>query len=57
MRTDQTFVLLLVILLPLTGCIDVSDNADAQEKGLHLKPRIIIISISKVSNKTLFWDC
>ena len=32
MRNDQIFVLLLVIFLPLTGCIDVSDNADAQEE-------------------------
>ena len=32
MRNDQIFVLLLVILLPLTGCIDVTDNANAQEE-------------------------
>ena len=31
MKTDKLFVLMLVILLPLTGCIDVSDNADAQD--------------------------
>jgi hypothetical protein len=32
MKTDKVFILMLVILLPLTGCIDVSDNADAQEE-------------------------
>ena len=31
MKTDKVFILLLVILLPLTGCLDVSDNADAQD--------------------------
>ena len=31
MKPDKVFILLLVILLPLTGCIDVSDNADAQD--------------------------
>jgi hypothetical protein len=31
MKTDRVFVLLLVILLPMTGCIDVSDNAGAED--------------------------
>jgi hypothetical protein len=31
MKTDKLFILMLVILLPLTGCIDVSDNANADE--------------------------
>ena len=31
MKTDKLFVVLLVILLPLTGCIDASDNAEADE--------------------------
>ena len=31
MKADKVFILMLVILLPLTGCIDVSDNADAQQ--------------------------
>lgn len=31
MKTDKLFVLLLVMLLPLTGCIDVSDNANADD--------------------------
>ena len=31
MRKDQIFVLILIVLLPLTGCIDVSDNAEASE--------------------------
>lgn len=31
MKTDKLFILMLVILLPLTGCIDVSDNANADD--------------------------
>ena len=31
MKPDKVFILMLVILLPLTGCIDVSENADAQD--------------------------
>lgn len=31
MKPDKVFVLMLVILLPLTGCIDVSDNAGAED--------------------------
>ena len=31
MKTDKLFVLLLVILLPLTGCIDMTDNAESQD--------------------------
>jgi len=30
MRTDQAFVLLLILLLPLTGCIDTIGEVDAQ---------------------------
>ena len=47
MRNDQVFVLILIVLLPLTGCIDVADNAEASEdspeyatseiKTLHLE--------------------
>lgn len=33
MKPDKVFILMLVILLPLTGCIDVSDNADAQDSS------------------------
>jgi len=33
MKPDKVFILLLVIMLPLTGCIDVSDNADAQDSS------------------------
>ena len=32
MTTDKVFILLLVILLPITGCIDMTDNAEAQEE-------------------------
>ena len=31
MATDRLFVLLLVILLPLTGCLDTADTAEAQD--------------------------
>ena len=31
MTTDKLFILLLVILLPLTGCLDIADNAEAEE--------------------------
>ena len=31
MTTDKMFVLLLVMLLPLTGCLDISDNAEAED--------------------------
>lgn len=30
MTTDKVFILLLVIMLPLTGCLDMTDNAEAQ---------------------------
>ena len=33
MRTDQAFVLLLILLLPLTGCIDTIGEADAQDSS------------------------
>ena len=31
MRTDQAFVLLLILLLPLTGCIDTIGEVDAED--------------------------
>ena len=31
MTTDTVFILLLVIMLPLTGCLDVTDTAEAEE--------------------------
>ena len=31
MTTDKMFILLLVILLPLTGCLDIADNAEAED--------------------------
>ena len=33
MTADKVFILLLVILLPLTGCIDMTDNAEAQDES------------------------
>ena len=30
MTTDKVFILLLVIMLPLTGCLDMTDNAEAE---------------------------
>jgi hypothetical protein len=31
MTTDKVFILLLVIMLPLTGCLDMTDNAEAED--------------------------
>jgi len=31
MTTDKVFILLLVIMLPLTGCLDITDNAESQD--------------------------
>lgn len=31
MKPDKLFILLLVILLPMTGCLDIADTAEAQE--------------------------
>ncbi|MDA8557683.1 hypothetical protein N9M40_01965 [Candidatus Poseidoniales archaeon] len=31
MTTDKMFILLLVIMLPLTGCLDIADNAEAED--------------------------
>ena len=31
MTTDKLFILLLVILLPLTGCLDIADTAEAED--------------------------
>ena len=31
MTTDKVFILLLVIMLPLSGCLDITDNAESQE--------------------------
>lgn len=30
MKPDKVFILLLVILLPITGCLDMTDNAEAE---------------------------
>ena len=44
MKPDKVFILMLVILLPLTGCIDVSDNADAQDASDSEEPETTIIN-------------
>ena len=31
MTTDKVFILLLVIMLPLTGCLDIADTAEAED--------------------------
>ena len=31
MTTDKMFILLLVIMLPLAGCLDIADNAEAED--------------------------
>ena len=44
MKTDKLFVLMLVFLLPLTGCIDVSDNADAQDADETQEEEMTVIN-------------
>lgn len=56
MTTDKLFILLLVILLPLTGCLDIADTAESQEQlneesqsELNHHPVIYL-------NQARFWD-
>ena len=59
MATEKVFILLLVILLPLTGCLDMTDNAEAEESddentittmpmvhSLHIEANPILYCIS-----------
>ena len=42
MTTDKLFILLLVILLPLTGCLDIADTAEAEESDDENTPTTTI---------------
>ena len=55
MTTDKLFVLLLVILLPLTGCLDIADNAEAEESDEEntTMPMVHSLHIEALSNVTL----
>ena len=57
MTTDKMFVLLLVILLPLTGCLDIADNAEAEgsdeENTTTTMPMIHSLLIPANSNHTI----
>ena len=41
MTTDRLFVIMLVILVPMTGCFGAIDNADAEEKQSGNTPPVI----------------
>jgi len=41
MTTDRLFVIMLVILIPMTGCFEAVDNADAEEKQSGNTPPVI----------------
>lgn len=57
MTTDKLFVLLLVILLPLTGCLDIADNAEAEESDdentTTTMPMVHSLHIEEGANATL----
>ena len=63
MTTDKLFILLLVILLPLTGCIDTTENAEAQVEPDNTsveeqaaEPEIYTLHIDQSDNTTLTFD-
>ena len=61
MTTDKLFILLLVILLPLTGCLDIADNAEAEESDDENNPTTTIpmvhsLHIEANSNATIEFD-
>ena len=67
MTTDKVFILLLVILLPLTGCLDMTDNADAQTENpssdpvdtptmAETTPEIFSLHIAENANHTFDFD-
>jgi len=59
MTTDKLFVLLLVILLPLTGCLDIADTAEAEEsidEEQTEEPNLYTIFIAQGDNTTLTFD-
>ena len=61
MTTDKVFILLLVILLPLTGCLDMTDNADASDPVdtptmAETTPEIFSLHIAANANYTVNFD-
>ena len=58
MTTDKMFVLLLVMLLPLTGCLDISDNAEAEESDEEntTMPMVHSLYIEANTNATIQFD-
>ena len=60
MTTDKVFILLLVIMLPLTGCLDIADNAEAegsdQENTTTTMPMVRSLHIEANTNATIQFD-
>ena len=60
MSSDKLFVLLLVILLPLTGCLDIADNAEAEESDEEntttTMPMVHSLHIEEGATATLDFD-
>ena len=58
MTTDKMFVLLLVILLPLTGCLDIADNAEAEESDEEntTMPMVHSLHIEANTSATIQFD-
>ena len=52
MTTDKVFILLLVILLPLTGCIDATDTVESQESVAEESNHPPVIYLQQAR----FWD-
>jgi hypothetical protein len=60
MTTDKLFILLLVILLPLTGCLDIADTAEAEdsdeENTTTTMPMVHSLHIEANTNATIQFD-
>ena len=60
MTTDKVFILLLVILLPLTGCLDIADTAEAEdsdeENNTTTMPMVHSLHLEQGENATLEFD-
>jgi hypothetical protein len=60
MTTDKVFILLLVIMLPLTGCLDIADTAEAEdsdeENSTTTMPMVHSLHIEEGANATLDFD-
>ena len=58
--TDKVFILLLVILLPLTGCLDAIDNADAEnpssEPVAETTPDVYSLNLLAYNTATITLD-